>query len=183
MKKLYLLSGIKGKNDRDKLIQKCRSILEREDVDIKVIVGNGFHKLTQKMDNLELVQVSFMIGEDCNPRKKLYLIEEYYQELIVHYIKKEMDEMDSHIEELEIIKEEDYKKNTNLYETLYYYLFFKQNAMYAAAKLKIHRNTLLYRVARINELIHLDDMEYIKSQRLLMSMQLERIKEKKGKKL
>ncbi|MCI6091300.1 helix-turn-helix domain-containing protein [bacterium] len=55
--------------------------------------------------------------------------------------------------------------------------------MYAAAKLKIHRNTLLYRVARINELIHLDDMEYIKSQRLLMSMQLERIKEKKGKKL
>ena len=94
-----------------------------------------------------------------------------------------MDEMDSHIEELEIIKEEDYKKNTNLYETLYYYLFFKQNAMYAAAKLKIHRNTLLYRVARINELIHLDDMEYIKSQRLLMSMQLERIKEKKGKKL
>ena len=183
MKKLYLLSGIKGKNDRDKLIQKCRSILEREDVDIKVIVGNGFHKLTQKMDNLELVQVSFMIGEDCNPRKKLYLIEEYYQELIVHYIKKEMDEMDSHIEELEIIKEEDYKKNTNLYETLYYYLFFKQNAMYAAAKLKIHRNTLLYRVARINELIHLEDMEYIKSQRLLMSMQLERIKEKKGKKL
>ena len=41
----------------------------------------------------------------------------------------EIDEMDDRIEELEVIKEEDRKKNSNLYETLYYYLFFKQNSL------------------------------------------------------
>ena len=55
--------------------------------------------------------------------------------------------------------------------------------MYAAARLRIHRNTLLHRVAQINELIHLDDMECLKRQRILMVMQLERIKAKKRKKL
>ena len=96
---------------------------------------------------------------------------------MVHYMRDEMDEMDSQIKELEIIKEEDKLKNSNLYETLYWYLVAGRNMVQAAAKLKIHRNTLLYRISRINELIHLDERGNMESQRLLMAMQMERMKE------
>ena len=96
---------------------------------------------------------------------------------MVHYMRDEMDEMDSRVQELEIIKEEDKLKNGNLYETLYWYLVAGRNMVQAAAKLKIHRNTLLYRISRINELIHLDEYGNMESQRLLMAMQMERMKE------
>lgn len=182
-KAVYLLSEIEGKGDRDRFIQDYRNIFARLNTDTKLMVGNGFVSLFQKEENMEMIQTTLKIGEEFSPEKNIYLIEEYYQELSVYYMAQEIDEMDDRIEELEVIKEEDRKKNSNLYETLYYYLFFKQNSMYAAARLRIHRNTLLHRVAQINELIHLDDMECLKRQRILMVMQLERIKAKKRKKL
>lgn len=182
-KAVYLLSEIEGKGDRDRFIQDYRNIFARLNTDTKLMVGNGFVSLSQKEENMEMIQTTLKIGEEFSPEKNIYLIEEYYQELSVYYMAQEIDEMDDRIEELEVIKEEDRKKNSNLYETLYYYLFFKQNSMYAAARLRIHRNTLLHRVAQINELIHLDDMECLKRQRILMVMRLERIKAKKRKKL
>ena len=151
--------------------------------DAKLVIGNAFETLSLKEDNCEMIRATLKIGEEFSPEKNVYLIEEYYQELVVHYMALELQEMDSRIEELELLKEEDSKKNSNLYETLYYYLYFKQNSMYTAAKLRIHRNTLLHRVAQINGLIHLDDMEFLKKQRMLIAMQLERIKERKRKKL
>ena len=93
------------------------------------MVGNGFVSLSQKEENMEMIQTTLKIGEEFSPEKNIYLIEEYYQELSVYYMAQEIDEMDDRIEELEVIKEEDRKKNSNLYETLYYYLFFKQNSL------------------------------------------------------
>ena len=174
---IFLLAGIEGKAHREQLIALCNDICNEILSEVKIGVGNGFSKLSQKMDNLKIVRQVLEIGEEEHQETDVYLIENYYRKLIVHYMKNEVDEMDSRIEELEIIKEEDRLKNGNLYETLYCYLMSGRNMVQAAAKLKIHRNTLLYRIARINELIHLDERGYMESQRLLMAMQMEQMKE------
>ena len=171
----YLLSDISGKEYRDNLIAKCKDIYEQLDIDVKVAIGNGFSKLSQKSENEKVVQMLMEIGEEWEPDTNIYQIEYFYQELLMTSMKAEIAEMDGGVEELRLIREEDEQKKSNLYETLYYYLEAERNTMQAAAKLKIHRNTLLYRLARINELIHLDEKGYMESQRLLRAMQFERI--------
>lgn len=171
----YLLSDISGKEYRDNLIAKCKDIYEQLDIDVKVAIGNGFSKLSQKSENEKVVQMLMEIGEEWEPDTNIYQIEYFYQELLMTSMKAEIAEMDGGMEELRLIREEDEQKKSNLYETLYYYLEAERNTMQAAAKMKIHRNTLLYRLARINELIHLDEKGYMESQRLLRAMQFERI--------
>lgn len=171
----YLLSDISGKEYRDNLIAKCKDIYEQLDIDVKVAIGNGFSKLSQKSENEKVVQMLMKIGEEWEPDTNIYQIEYFYQELLMTSMKAEIAEMDGGMEELRLIREEDEQKKSNLYETLYYYLEAERNTMQAAAKMRIHRNTLLYRLARINELIHLDEKGYMESQRLLRAMQFERI--------
>lgn len=171
----YLLSDISGKEYRDNLIAKCKDIYEQLDIDVKVAIGNGFSKLSQKSENEKVIQMLMEIGEEWEPDTNIYQIEYFYQELLMTSMKVEIAEMDGGVEELQLIREEDEQKKSNLYETLYYYLEAERNTMQAAAKMKIHRNTLLYRLARINELIHLDEKGYMESQRLLRAMQFERI--------
>lgn len=171
----YLLSDISGKEYRDNLIAKCKDIYDQLDIDVKVAIGNGFSKLSQKSENEKVVQMLMEIGEEWEPDTNIYQIEYFYQELLTTSMKAEIAEMDGGVEELRLIREEDEQKKSNLYETLYYYLEAERNTMQAAAKMKIHRNTLLYRLARINELIHLDEKGYMESQRLLRAMQFERI--------
>lgn len=171
----YLLSDISGKEYRDNLVAKCKDIYEQLDIDVKVAIGNGFSKLSQKSENEKVVQMLMEIGEEWEPDTDIYQIEYFYQELLTTSMKAEIAEMDGGVEELQLIREEDEQKKSNLYETLYYYLEAERNTMQAAAKMKIHRNTLLYRLARINELIHLDEKGYMESQRLLRAMQFERI--------
>ena len=171
----YLLSDISGKEYRDNLIAKCKDIYEQLDIDVKVAIGNGFSKLSQKSENEKVVQMLMEIGEEWEPDTNIYQIEYFYQELLMTSMKAEIAEMDGGVEELRLIREEDEQKKSNLYETLYYYLEAERNTMQAAAKMRIHRNTLLYRLSRINELIHLDEKGYMESQRLLRAMQFERI--------
>ena len=171
----YLLSDISGKEYRDNLIVKCKDIYEQLDIDVKVAIGNGFSKLSQKSENEKVVQMLMEIGEEWEPDTNIYQIEYFYQELLMTSMKAEIAEMDGGVEELRLIREEDEQKKSNLYETLYYYLEAERNTMQAAAKMKIHRNTLLYRLARITELLHLDEKGYMESQRLLRAMQFERI--------
>ena len=67
-------------------------------------------------------------------------------------------------------------KTVEAYETLYWYLRMKRNVAQTAAKLKIHRNTLLPRIARINELMDLDDKDGLECERILMTMEIEKRK-------
>lgn len=59
---------------------------------------------------------------------------------------------------------------------MYWYLRMKRNVAQTAAKLKIHRNTLLPRIARINELMDLDDKDGLEYERILMTMEIEKRK-------
>lgn len=57
---------------------------------------------------------------------------------------------------LDSLKFYDKKNNSQLYDTLKEYLINERNHSYTAIKLSIHRNSLSYRLSRIQELINLD---------------------------
>lgn len=168
-----LLADIRGVSNREKLLEFCEEYAEENSV--QIVVGNGFRDLKKQMMNRKTLERLFFIGGEVHPRKKVHPVEEYYQELAIDFVAENIGQENYNIVELERIKEDDCEKDGCLYETLYWYLLMKRNAMQTAARLKIHRNTLLSRISRINEIINLDEKEGIECERLLLAMQLEKV--------
>lgn len=83
---------------------------------------------------------------------------------------RKISELDSLIHPaLKKLKMNDMKKCTDYFETLYYFLLFGCNYTNTANYLNLHRNSLIYRISRIQEIIemNLDDLSNIEV--LLMS--------------
>lgn len=57
---------------------------------------------------------------------------------------------------LQVLKKYDRENDTDYYHTLYVYLACERNQTLTAQKLFIHRNSLLYRINRISELLNID---------------------------
>ena len=57
---------------------------------------------------------------------------------------------------LAVLKKYDKKNRTSLYGTLYEYLRFERNVVATAKHLSIHRNSMIYRLERLEKLLNLD---------------------------
>ena len=156
------------------LIQLCKEFIY--DCDGKILIGNGVKAEQNLSENKRLQQEVFELARDRAPGKHLYLIEEYYHELAISYISRKVGENGFKLKELEQIKSEDIETGKNLYETLYWYLRMKRNVSQTAAKLKIHRNTLLPRLTRLNDMLDLDNRDGAECEKLLIGMEIERMK-------
>lgn len=55
-------------------------------------------------------------------------------------------------------------------------LRMKRNVSQTAAKLKSHRNTLLPRLTRLNDMLDLDNRDGVECEKLLIAMEIERMK-------
>ena len=69
-----------------------------------------------------------------------------------------------------MLEQEDNEKGTEFYKTLKEYLLMGNNVNLAAKKLFIHRNTMVYRLSKIHELLQIDLNDPEVSKRLMMSM-------------
>lgn len=166
-----LLSGISGNKERNEIIDLCTQYAK--DNFVSIIVGNGFRDLNKERENRQILVIIFDIKTKKNLRQRIYLIEDYYQEIAISYIQQRVKPENLKIPELELIKSIDQEKDGHLYETLYWYLMLNRNAMQTAVKLKLHRNTLTHRIERINEIVNLDAKDGKECQRLLLAMQLD----------
>ncbi len=169
--KSIFLSNMKGEKDRNRLIEICKKYMQ--DKEEKLLIGNGFRDKASREANKELQYRVLKIARDKNPGENLYLTEQYYHELAVMFIRKKMGQSRIYVEELELLKKEDSEKGRDLYETLYWYLRMNRNVADTASKLKVHRNTLLPRLTRINEIIGLDEKDSMECGRLLLAAELE----------
>lgn len=169
-----LITNIHGKEERDVLIQLCKEYIY--DCDGKILIGNGVKDEHSLIENKRLQQEVFQLARDRAPGKHVYLIEEYYHELAISYISQRVGENGFKLKELELIRQEDSETGRNLYETLYWYLRMKRNVSQTAAKLKIHRNTLLPRLTRLNDMLDLDNRDGAECEKLLIAMEIERMK-------
>ncbi len=59
-------------------------------------------------------------------------------------------------EELIYLKENDSSKNSELLKTLYYYLIEERSLLKASKQMGVHRNSIVYRINKINELVDID---------------------------
>ena len=59
-------------------------------------------------------------------------------------------------------------------------LRMKRNVSQTAAKLKSHRNTLLPRLTRLNDMLDLDNRDGVECEKLLIAMEIERMKNSDG---
>lgn len=170
--KSIFVSRVKGKAGRQRLIQSCAEYMEG--ADSFLLIGNGFHEMKYREKNKGVQYQILKLIRQGKVRKKIYLTENYYHELAIAYISKMTEKGICYQNDLECIKKEDEEKGKNLYETLYWYLKLKRNISQTAASLRIHRNTLLHRIARINELIALDEKDGIECEKLFITMEVER---------
>lgn len=168
--KSVFLSGIHGQKDRNQIIKYLKGI---ENLEGKILIGNGFADATQKEENYKIQKDIMEFVQKKKTRMRIHLTEQYYHELAVSYIGREMAKGSLYAEALEKVKKEDEEKGRDLYETLYWYLRMKRNVSQTAAKLKIHRNTLLPRIARLNEIIDIDEKDGIECERLFLVMEVE----------
>lgn len=169
-----LITNIRGKEDRALLIRLCKEFTY--DCDGKILIGNGVKAEQNLSENKRLQQEVFELARNRAPGKHLYLIEQYYHELAISYISRKVGENGFKLKELEQIRCEDEETGRNLYETLYWYLRMKRNVSQTAAKLKIHRNTLLPRLTRLNDMLDLDNRDGAECEKLLVAMEIERMK-------
>lgn len=77
------------------------------------------------------------------------------------------------------LKEYDAANHMELYQTLYCFLINERNAVKTAKELYIHRNSLAYRIRKINELTQLDLSDPLVRMRLLFSYYIDRSIESK----
>ena len=168
------ISGMDGKEARNGIIDVCRKSMEDEDG--KIIIGNGFSDWGKKEENRQLQWQVLNMAVRQKQKGQVLLVENYYHELAISCISENLGQENIYLEELEILKEEDRKTGKELYKTLYWYLRMKRNVAQTAARLRIHRNTLLPRIARINELLDLDEKDGMECERILMGMEIEKLK-------
>ena len=168
------LSGMNGKEARNCVIDICRKSME--DADGKIMIGNGFSDSEKKEENRQLQWQILNMAAGQNQKEQVLLVEHYYHALAINCISENLGQENIYLEELEILKEEDRKTGKELYETLYWYLRMKRNVAQTAARLGIHRNTLLPRIARINELLDLDEKDGMECEGILLAMEIEKIK-------
>ena len=168
------ISGMDGKEARNGIIDVCRKSMEDEDG--KIIIGNGFSDWGKKEENRQLQWQVLNMAVRQKQKEQVLLVENYYHELAISCISENLGQENIYLEELEILKEEDRKTGKELYKTLYWYLRMKRNVAPTAARLGIHRNTLLPRIARINELLDLDEKDGMECERILMGMEIEKLK-------
>lgn len=63
----------------------------------------------------------------------------------------------------------DIENNTQYTSSLYWYLFYSGNFTDAASQLNLHRNTLIYRINRIREIVHIDPENINEKELFLLS--------------
>lgn len=172
--KRMFISCIRGKEDRNRLIAVCRGCMKGRDG--RVMIGNGFQSAADKEANAGLQERAMRLAGEKKDRGNVRLVEQYYYELAVDCMSERLELESLYPAELLALREEGSEKGKELYETLYWYLRMKRNVASTAARMKLHRNTLLPRIARLNEIMEVDVMEGADCERILLVMEVERRK-------
>ncbi len=113
------------------------------------IVGRTHVRYNNLMEVLDL-------GQRLKPGRRLHHAHDIFIYQLLQGCSKDMLLMEYIPPKMLRLRDYDRDNNAQMFPTLYYYLIYQKNANAVAAKMNIHRNTLFYRLARINEIASLD---------------------------
>lgn len=110
------------------------------------------------------------IGRQSEEKHHIFTEFQYYLELVCSYAYDEIGDKGYCFRDLERLEVEDREKGTEFYRTLKEYLLSGNSVNLAAKKMFIHRNTMVYRLSKIHEIMKQDINNPEISKRLLISM-------------
>ena len=160
-----LFYDIKDKKERDFIIEKLK--------EMKIIccVSALFSEMRQCRNKTKWLRRMNQI-RTYNRVDNMMLEGEWYTQTMYTYAWNILKDKGLNDYVVQILQKEDEEKNTELYETLKMYCLCGNNIAETASMLYVHRNTLVYRLKKIRELIgsDIDDME--RSEELLAFMMM-----------
>lgn len=135
-------------------------------------MGNCFSNILELPDYYKQALRSIELGvlKDADPNLFCYR-DNYMNHLSSVFSQKES--LDAFCNtKLKTLLEHDRLKKTNYAETLYTYLTCERNIAATAKALFMHRNTLVYRLKKINELVEIDYEDFSERQHIILSYEL-----------
>lgn len=105
---------------------------------------------------------------------KVSFFEDNYFSLFTH-ISQNVEKSIFADQRLVMLKDYDKKNNTELLKTILYYLKYSQNAIKTAKEMYVHRNTIRYRLQKIEEITHIhfeypENIDYLLFSCMLLNM-------------
>ncbi|WP_066050993.1 PucR family transcriptional regulator [Robertmurraya korlensis] len=143
-----------NKNFNEIQISKLNEILQ--DTDMLIGMGRSFNDLLNIKKYYKQGLKSIEAGKRVNKEKKLFLYDDYILQHIFHLCsgQEELREL-CHPSLFKLI-EYDRKRKTDYVKSLYSYIMNIKSQTELAAAMNVHRNTLYYRIGKIEEIMNIN---------------------------
>lgn len=112
--------------------------------------------------------------------QSIFEYDQYWLEATLSVILQHLDYENYLVPEINLLKKFDWENSTNYFESLCVYLQLMGNSKDASNALNIHRNTLLYRINKIEEILSIDLTNPDLFLRLLLSIRLIEMNERQN---
>ena len=166
-----LFTDIHTEECRDKICKVMDNMCEK--YKLLCCLSGSFNEIELIDKKRFMCQKALEIAHEQEPDKRSFREEDYYVQIVcscalpyighARYLERELTELAS----------EDEAKETKFYETLKQYLLVGNNVSMAAKKMFIHRNTMIYRLSKINEILGVDINEPGIAHKILISILLQ----------
>ncbi|MCD8156249.1 MAG: helix-turn-helix domain-containing protein [Clostridiales bacterium] len=137
-------------------------------------LSNRFRSILEITEYHQQALRAIELGSCASDRPNLFIYEDYYLDHMKNiFTQKESAGTFCH-PKMKHLLEYDQKHGSELAYTLYMYLTHERNLSAAAADMHMHRNSLVYRIHRIHDMIGDDYESYQERQYLILSYELNR---------
>lgn len=137
----------------------------------KLLIGISsiYSDLLKTQIKLREAELSATTGYLLYPTRYTHCFEDLYIDILIKFARERTDTNIFIMDELIKLKAYDKQRNTEYYDTLYAFILCKGSINRLCEKLTIHKNTALYRVNKIKEIIELELSDFNELVRLYLS--------------
>lgn len=122
----------------------------------RVVVSEPFSDLKLLINHLHACQRTVDLADFDDNESRVVFVENYKMPIAYLVLKRTPNGMCLYHSAIDMIRKHDQEHETNYFDTLRAYLLNEMNCQKVAEKLFIHKNTVMYRIQRIEELFQLN---------------------------
>lgn len=140
-------------------------------------LSNEFYSISKLPAYYTQALRAIEMGTSHKNQPSLFIYKNYYQDHLFHlFTQKESPDIFCH-PKMRFLMEYDQEHQSELAKTLFTFLIKERNYSAAAKALFIHRNTFIYRMKKIDELLDIDYEDYSERQYLILSYEMKHLRE------
>lgn len=133
-------------------------------------VSTVFTDLSKRHIYIEQAETSLTAGKHANSSSRMYTFDEYYETILLLLPAATLHYENAVLESIRLLYDEDKANGTDYIDTLDAYLSNRNDIRVTAEQLHIHRNTLNYRLQRIEDILKKDINEPLNACRMQLSI-------------